>query len=287
MHFDLITSFLNDLRAEKRYSVHTISTYERTLSRWYQEFAEGLDTHWENQLQETWQNYSRNRGKAGISPVSQRLEVSVFKSFAKWLYQQGHTTTLCGRDLLYPKKPHRLPSYININDLPPAPDLDDAPRQAVLFELLYGSGLRISEAASVQWKDLDLSQGWVTVRGKGNKARRVPLSRLCLALIQKVPKQSNWLFPSHYKPGEHLAIRTLQRDIDQWLKSFGYEGKTNPHMLRHSFATHLLDSGADLMAIKDLLGHASLTSTQRYTQVAGSSLREAYLKAHPRVQEEE
>lgn len=177
---------------------------------------------------------------------------------------------------------------INFQEIenPPLPMI----RARVLLELIYGSGLRISECQSLTWLRLDFQNRTVRVIGKGNKEREVPLTResidwfntykLKLAEAGRLVSAKGAVFLN--EQGEAHNVRTLRRDIHDLLRSIGWEGKASPHVLRHSFATHLLENGADLMSVKEMLGHESLATTQVYTHISAERLKESFKKAHPR-----
>jgi integrase/recombinase XerC len=162
-------------------------------------------------------------------------------------------------------------------------------RLAALLEITYGAGLRIGEVATLGWSDLDLDSGSVRVFGKGDKERRVPLTRKAVAALTEWRRESRQVcgrvpdavFVS--RSGRRLSVRQTQRVITRALTRIAERSGVSPHTLRHSFATHLLDRGADIMAVKELLGHASLSTTQLYTHLSRERLRAAYELAHPRA----
>lgn len=222
----------------------------------------------------------------GLAPASLQLHKSSLVAYGQYLLNQGHLDMNPASNLIVPKNPKRLPKFVNQEDIPvqSIEPLEDAIecRQRLLMELIYGSGLRISEAANLRWDQImwDLKQ--IKVLGKGNKERIVPLTHICLRLLQNhVRGEGPWVFDHKGIP---YSVRTLQNDLKKYMSEQGYDGHVHPHMLRHSFATHLLGAGADLMSIKTMLGHSSLSTTERYTQVGNQELREAYLRCHPRAE---
>ncbi len=163
-------------------------------------------------------------------------------------------------------------------------------RTLLCIELLYGSGLRIAELTGLKWSDFNPDYSQVKVLGKGNKYRSVPITKTCsktmaryqmLIEAKKGPSPTGRLIIS--QKGAPLGRRTIQRNVTEHLKKAGKEGKASPHVLRHSFATHMLNNGADLLAVKELLGHNSLSTTQKYTHVSVAKLKDIYNKAHPRA----
>jgi integrase/recombinase XerC/integrase/recombinase XerD len=170
-------------------------------------------------------------------------------------------------------------------------DVEIASRRHALLELFYGTGVRLSELAGANCRNLDLERGMLRVLGKGAKERLVPVTRTALEAWQEYRRYvaARGVGVGATAPlfvnarGQRLGIRTIQKDIEQQLRDLGWDGQASPHVLRHSFATHLLENGADLMAVKELLGHSSLRATQVYTHVTVAQLKDAYDKAHPRA----
>lgn len=278
-----ILAYLDYLANLRRYSPATVKTYGQCLGDWEKWATCPF-------LPETWElrAFVMHKMQAKSAPTTIRLYVACFKSWGKWLCQNDFLPQNPSKSLIAPKKPHRLPRFISQSDLPPTPEnrlcFDPKElRQALLFELLYGSGLRISEAAQLEWQEISFGDRQVRVHGKGNKMRLVPLTQICVDLLRQNKSQNSGSCVFDNGKGQPYSVRTLQNDVKDYLRSQGWDGNAHPHMLRHSFATHLLENGADLMSIKEMLGHASLASTERYTQVDQKSLRESYLQAHPRA----
>jgi integrase/recombinase XerC len=229
------------------------------------------------------------------SSVGRKL--SAAKGFFRWLSRRG----LIARDptagIATPKKEQQLPAHLTVDDmfrLLDAPPRDTAAglRDRAILELLYSSGLRVSELVGLDWTDIDAGLELVRVRGKGGKERLVPVGQKALAALAAYRARLNQLCPPQPRDasavylnqrGSRLTTRSVARIVDRYVLASGIASKASPHALRHSFATHLLNAGADLRAIQELLGHASLSTTQKYTHVNLDQLMSVYDKAHPRA----
>ena len=206
---------------------------------------------------------------------------------------QGSLKTNPVQDIKAPKKPQRLPRAIErdtlnaLLDQPAESDDTLALRDQAIAELLYGSGLRLAELAGLNLADVYLDAGWLNVRGKGNKQRQVPLTQSSAALLRQ------WLAQRPAQPhetalfttqrGTRLGSRQIAKRLDNWAQQHGSPQHISPHMLRHSFAGHLLQASRDIRAVQDLLGHASLSSTQIYTKLDFDHLAAVYDETHPRA----
>lgn len=282
---ELRDRFLEAQRVERGFSHHTLRAYRNTLVR--------LGT----QLEKVGSNYlaaTRVELRAffflvgrGQAPATLARHVACVRTFYKWLLRHDHVEQSVAESMQPPKVGRRLPRVLTRVDADALFDLAPSDRLRIrdhaLVELLYGSGLRVGEAASLDRADLDLVSGMVHVRkGKGGKARQVPMGPSTVAALR------DWLAASRgdgvavflNARGTRLSARSMRRIIRRTGVLNGVRD-LHPHALRHSFATHLLDAGADLRGIQELLGHASLSTTQRYTHVSVESLMRVYRNAHP------
>jgi len=236
----------------------------------------------------------------GLVKASIARKLSAIRSFYRYLLREEIISTSPVATTSSPKLDRRLPSFLTtaeIGRLLEAPDLatPQGQRDRALLELLYASGLRVSELVKLNLEQLNLDTREIRVWGKGSKERMVlmgePAARaLTTYLTQGRPelsgeKRTNALFLNRY--GERLTERRVQRILEKCANIAGIGKRVHPHMLRHTFATHLLDGGADLRVVQELLGHASLSSTQIYTHVSKSQAKKVYLSAHPMAQEKE
>lgn len=224
-------------------------------------------------------------------------KLSAVKRLARYLLEQRALETDPVAGLQAPKPDRRLPNHLTVDDtfrLLEAPDAATPAglRDRALLEVTYSCGLRVSELVGLNWSDVDASLSVVRVRGKGRKERIVPIGEQALAalaayraqigaLCKRQPQDPDAVFLN--QRGGRLTVRSVARMVDRWTLSGGVAGKISPHALRHSFATHLLGAGADLRAIQEMLGHASLSTTQKYTHVDLDQLMATYDKSHPRA----
>lgn len=293
-------AFLLHLEVQRKYSPRTIDAYDRILKELQiylspppHDQAIPVAKLTVNTIRR-WSYVLRNQRHLSAASIAQTI--ACLKSFGKFLARNEWLPSNPADPVASPKKPSRLVHFLSERALSPkalddTSDLDStqAVRSRALLELFYGSGLRLSECHGLDWVHLDKKARLVRVTGKGNKTRIIPLTSSSLAWLQRYAEalQAEGMAPSPHvavfrnTKGERLSPRTMQRDIHALLRSVGWEGKASPHVLRHSFATHLLDGGADLMAVKEMLGHSSLSTTQVYTHVTPERLKEAFRKAHP------
>jgi integrase/recombinase XerC len=239
------------------------------------------------------------RASARCGPASLGRKLSALRSFYRYLVREGLAPANPARGVASPRRPKKLPSVLPEDE---TAALVEAPRSAgaldlrdrAFLELLYASGLRVSELAALDLPDLDLSEGLVRVLGKRRKERLVPVGAPARAALQRWLEEGRpvlargprgasggqALFLNHR--GGRLSVRSVARRLDRAVLAGGLPRHVHPHVLRHCFATHLLGNGADLRVIQELLGHASLSTTQRYTHVDWKRLAEVYDRAHPR-----
>jgi integrase/recombinase XerC len=226
----------------------------------------------------------------------QRL-LSAIRSFFRWLLREGFARQNPATAVRAPKSPRHLPATVDADTIGQLLDIPcDTPlaiRDKAIMELFYSSGLRLSELASLRWEQVDLASGMVTVTGKGNRSRMVPVGRIASAALREWQKV-RVKFVSFEDPhvfvsqrGNPIATRTIQSRIRYWAKHQGMPQNIYPHLLRHSFASHMLESSGDLRAVQELLGHADISTTQIYTHLDFQHLAKVYDKAHPRAKKKQ
>jgi len=291
-----IQKFLEYLQYEKRYSVNTIKSYENDLNQFkiylkaiYAELGWGSVTHihirsWMVDLMDKKQ-----------SAKSINRKVSTLRSFFNFLRKQKMVSSNPTQKIIAPKIPKRLPSYILENQLEklfeevPLADFEDI-RNRLIIELIYSTGMRRSELINLKDNDIDFSNRMVKVLGKGNKERYIPLASKMLDKIKSWISLRNKYFEKAVMEnglfltlkGKRLYPKALYNIVTVYLSTITTAEKKSPHILRHSFATHLMNKGADLNAVKELLGHSSLAATQVYTHNSIEKLKEVYKRAHPK-----
>ncbi|MCL2284418.1 MAG: tyrosine-type recombinase/integrase [Fibromonadales bacterium] len=283
-----IDRYLESLKSQKKFSEHTVRAYARILKDFTIFLKEDISPEKlkTDDIRE-WL-WSFKESKKAVATQSQA--VACLKSFGKHLVRSTvlkHNPALA---IKTPKKPQRLVSFLSQKEVGRDKFDEGDLRARALFELLYGAGLRISECAGLTWASFNFAEELVRVWGKGNKERIVPLTKdsmewlnryrdfQCSKAIPCFPK--NFVFS---KDGENpYNIRKLYSDIHNLLRSTGWEGKASPHVLRHTFATHLLENGADIVTVQRLLGHSNPNTTQIYTHVSAEKLKESLKQAHPR-----
>jgi len=288
-----ISSFSAYLETERNVSPHTLAAYRSDLAQWLA-FVQG--SRGEGVSAGDIDHLLLRRYLAGLSKTTKKSSIgrklAAIRSFFRFLLRRGTITKNPAELVATPKKEQRLPFHLDIDQttsLMEAPDLEhkDALRDRAILELLYSSGLRVSELTSLNIGEIDLSGGSVRVMGKGGKERIVPVGSRALEALQSYLDQRSdavagaALFLN--TRGDRINRRSVARIIDLHVLRIAAFKRISPHTLRHTFATHMLEGGADLRAIQELLGHASLSTTQKYTHVSIDRLMEVYDKAHPKA----
>lgn len=292
----LVDQYLQHLASERRLSLHTLSAYERDLAvlvRHAQQQAIGAPRHWREFHIRQLVAGLHQRGLSGRS--LQRM-LSAWRQFFTWLGRQHHIDNNPVAAVRAPKSARRLPRTLDVDQMSRLLDIDAnswlAQRDHAMFELFYSSGLRLSELANLDLPALDLNSGLVRVRGKGSKERVVPVGRQAIQALQAwlrvrgecIPEDTSTpaLFIS--PKGGRIGVRAIQLRLKHYSMKQGLNEPVHPHMLRHAFASHMLESSGDLRAVQELLGHASISTTQVYTHLDFQHLAKVYDAAHPRAQ---
>ncbi len=290
-----VDAFLQMLHSEKFYSPLTCNNYRRDLKQFADYvLSKGLDS-WQQVDYRTVSGYAAQRFRQGRKGNTIQRELSSIRSFYKYLIRQKIVSNNPAQDVKAPRSEKKLPRTCDseqIDQLLKASPQDDdlRVRDLAMFELMYSSGLRLAELASLDIEQIDLQQKQMMVTGKGNKSRYLPVGSKAIAALRRwlelrgqyvrqVDQQA--LFLS--KNGTRLSHRSIQSRLDQLIKAQALAMHISPHMLRHSFATHLLESSADLRAVQELLGHADISTTQIYTHLDFQHLAQVYDQAHPRA----
>lgn len=293
-----VERFLTHLADQREASPETIRAYRTDLTRFAAHAASGGSTvpRLERIDALVVRSYVAALHREGLERTSIARRLSAVRSFLRFAVRQGKLTHNPATGIPTPRIPKRLPRALTVDetfallDTIPTEDLAGV-RDRALLELLYAAGLRVGELVGLDIEDLDLGADMLRVLGKGRKERMVPFGGKASAALQAWLQASAVLRRTASHPeavflnlrGGRLTDRSVRRVLDRRLREAAVRGRVSPHALRHSFATHLLGGGADLRSIQELLGHASLSTTQRYTHVTPDSLMEVYDRTHPRA----
>ncbi len=285
--------FLRHLERERRLSPHTIAGYRRDLERVAVWCRQQEISDWRALRGRQVRHYVAERHRQGISGKSLQRELSALRGLYRYLMREGAADADPAAGIRAPKVRRRLPATFDADRLG---HLLDAPagdplelRDLAMMELLYSSGLRLAELVSLELGQIDTQDATLEVTGKGAKSRRVPVGRKALEALRRwlrvrpglAADGETALFVS--SRGRRIGRRTVQQRLERWARRQGAAARLHPHLLRHSFASHLLESSGDLRAVQELLGHADISTTQIYTHLDFQHLARVYDSAHPRA----
>jgi integrase/recombinase XerC len=289
-----IERYLDHLRVERRYAAGTIVNYARALAGLH-EYAQKLSLrHWRELKPDQLRGWLARLHRGGLQPGTLHHMLSACRSFFNFLARDGAVTTNPAAGVHSPKLRRKLPEVLDVDEVSALlefpPDDPEALRDRALFELLYSSGLRVSELTGVRWRDLDLREGLVRVTGKGSKTRIVPVGGKALAALAALRAQDHPLENDvlvHGRLGKPLTPNGVRLRLKRRARDQGVWKRVYPHLLRHSFASHMLESSGDLRAVQEMLGHADIATTQIYTHLDFQHLARVYDAAHPRARRRE
>jgi integrase/recombinase XerC len=285
-----IGDFLSHLQVERRMSAHTLDAYRRdldALAAWAE--AQGIADLLGLQTEQL-RAFIAAEHRRGMSPKSLQRRLSACRSFYQWQLKHGRIAASPAAGIRAPKAPRKLPQVLDVDEAVQLVELPtDAPlglRDRAMLELFYSSGLRLSELCALRWRDLDLADGLVTVLGKGGKQRSVPVGSHARKALDDWRRESQGqtdgaVFPG--RGGAPIGARAVQIRLRQLAQRQGLFKRVHPHLLRHSFASHVLESSGDLRGVQELLGHADIATTQIYTHLDYQHLAKVYDGAHPRA----
>ncbi len=290
----LIRDFIRSLRVERHSSPRTLNAYQRDLEKLANFCDQAGIKNWAALEQAHVRRYIAGRHRQGLGSKTLQRELSACRSFFNWLLKNGKLKHNPANDVRAPKAARKLPETLDVDQTMRLLDVkvEDvlAVRDHAMLELFYSSGLRLSELANLNINDFDSKEGMVDVLGgKGGKDRRLPVGEKAQAALKR------WLFhrkelatpaqPALFltQQGKRMGVRNIQKRIKDWARKQGLDKNLHPHMLRHSFASHLLESSHDLRAVQELLGHEDIATTQIYTHLDFQHLAEVYDKTHPRA----
>ena len=284
-----VFDFIQHLKTERNASPQTVRSYFSDLEQLFDFLGETDLASVDHQML---RQYIAHLMKLNVKKSSIARKLSSIRSFFAYLNRKNIVTNNPARLLATPRQEKRLPAVLTVDDAlrlmdSPGNTADTELRDRAVLETLYSTGIRASELIGINHEDINRRDRLIRIRGKGRKERIVPVGKKALAAIEAylAAWPGNASIPAIFtnKSGKRLTARTVQRILENYRKKLGLAQKASPHTLRHSFATHMLESGADLRAIQELLGHASLSTTQRYTHLNIDMLMETYDKAHPRA----
>ncbi|MEX0722925.1 MAG: tyrosine recombinase XerC [Gracilimonas sp.] len=300
----LIRKYLKYLSVERNASKHTIISYENDLNS-FLNFTAGVENLDPEDVSVT--SITRlsirlwlgDLSEQGLAKTSIARKVAAIRSFFKYCFKRGHIDKNPAHLLVVPKKEQTLPKTATVEDIERMMDavsmetVEGIQNRAIL-ELFYGTGMRLSELTGLNLTDIDLKQNQVTVKGKGNKQRIIPLGKTVLGVLKDFISKREELFGERTDAdarkalfiaasGQRIYDRAVRYMVEKYLKKTSEVTQKSPHVLRHSFATHMLDNGADIRIIKEFLGHANLAATQVYTHTSIERLKNVYEQAHPRA----
>jgi integrase/recombinase XerC len=285
-----IERYLQHLALERRMSPHTVDNYRRDLRALAAWMDAGGVAGFEALHDEHLRAFIASEHRRGLAPKSLQRRLSALRSFLRHLLRHGEIAGNPAQGLRAPKAPRKLPQVLDPDEMTQLVEVPtDAPlglRDRAMLELLYSSGLRLSELCGLHWRQLDLADGLVSVVGKGNKGRVVPVGSHALAALAAWRAEAGAapeapVFPG--RGGKPISPRAVQLRLRLLARQQGVWKRVHPHLLRHSFASHVLESSGDLRGVQELLGHADIATTQIYTHLDYQHLAKVYDAAHPRA----
>ncbi len=299
---NFVDEFLTNLRVAKNYSSKTLESYGLDLGQFI-DFLKGKNVDDLGSVDHIMiREFLSLLKQSDYAKSSMARKLACIRSFFKFLCRQGVLEKNPVLGITSPKRDKRLPQFLvqqEVNDLLELPNGNKQleVRDLAILELLYSSGLRLQEVVGLNLADLDMSRGYLRVFGKGSKERMVPLGGAARRALDKYIREVRPALlrrqkPSQAKPvtnvflnfrGTRLSGRSIQRMFDKYIQQLALNRKVSPHTIRHTFATHLLENGADLRVVQELLGHVDISTTQIYTHLTREKIRSVYLKSHPRA----
>ena len=283
-----VDQFLSHLDVERRVSPHTLAAYRRdldALALWAADNGQAVEGLQADHIRA----FVAAEHRRGLTPKSLQRRLSACRSFYAWLLRNGRIAASPAAAIRAPKAPRKLPQVLDPDEAKALVEVPtDAPlgvRDRALLELFYSSGLRLSELCGLHWRDLHLDDGLVHVLGKGSKQRIVPLGSHARTALGDWKRESGGTADTPVFPGRKGPItpRAVQLRLRQLAQRQGLFKRVHPHLLRHSFASHILESSGDLRGVQELLGHADIATTQIYTHLDFQHLARVYDAAHPRA----
>ncbi len=291
-----VEQFLDHLRLERRFSPHTLTGYRRDLVCLAEYCDQQGVEQWADLQAHNLRGFAARLHASGLRPSSIQRRLSGSRSFMNYMIRERLISHNPADNVTAPRSRRPLPNTLDVDQMAHLLKMpgDDpvTTRDRAMMELLYSSGLRLAELVSLNPDDVDLTDGTVRVTGKGNKTRIVPVGRLARKAIRSWLKQRGALAATDQTAlfvgvrGKRISPRSVQARVRHWAIKSGIGQRVYPHLFRHSFATHLLESGSDLRGVQELLGHSDISTTQIYTHLDFQHLAQIYDKAHPRARKQ-
>ena len=292
-----IKQFFSFLEYEKRYSPHTLISYKKDIAQFTDFLSKTFETELLKANHQMVRSWVIDLAEAEIAPASISRKLSSLKSLYKFLLKEGMVDANPATAVKSPKKAKKLPVFVDENKIIPLLDseniFDDSfsgTRDKLIMELLFGTGIRLSELTNIKLNDFSIQEQLLKVLGKRNKERIIPLNKSLCVLVDYYLNHRKICFSGIDTPyliltdkGDKAYPKLIYRVVNKYLSMISTQQKKSPHVLRHSFATTLLNKGADINAIKELLGHANLSATQIYTHNTVERLKSIYKQAHPKA----
>ena len=283
----LIEEFLSHLKYERGYSDNTISAYKRDLTH-FEKFLLGAQVESVGAItRPVISSFITELSRIGLDPASVERHIAAVKSFFAFLIREGKVQSDPTSDIRLPRKSKKLPKALTMIEAKKLVECPESARDKAIMELLYASGIRASELITLNINDVNLDVGFVKCFGKGGKERIVPVGAEAVSAIREYIKNSRpkaattVLFLDHH--GRQFTRQGLWFIVKKYVRLSGVRASASTHTLRHSFATHLLEGGADLRVVQEMLGHSDISTTQIYTSVSRERLKKVYKAAHPRA----
>jgi integrase/recombinase XerC len=279
-----VEKFLRYLEVQRGASQHTLRAYRKDLELFFDSVPESCDV-------DDIRAYLASLMKRGNARSTASRRLASLRSFFRFLHREGYMNRNPAKLVSSPRLAKKLPRFLSVDEVfslvqKPGGDGFLPARDTAIMELAYSSGLRVSELEGVSMADISMGEGLLRVRGKGKKERMVPVGGKALESLRAYLQERNRRYPGEQafflsRRGRRLTSRSIRRIVQKYSRMLALSGRVTPHTLRHTFATHLLHSGADLRVIQELLGHASLSTTQKYTHLDIAHLMDVYDKSHP------
>ncbi|MFV2059896.1 MAG: tyrosine recombinase XerC [Gammaproteobacteria bacterium] len=290
---DYIDNFISMLRNERQLSKNTLVSYRRDIEGFSFYLQKNDLQEWADVTEKHVQSYVASRFRNGLTGRSLQRALSSIRMLYEYLVMHKKVSTNPAKNIRAPKTITKLPAYLDVDMteqlLNRESDNSLIVRDKAMFELFYSSGLRLSELVSINLIDLDMAEFEIRVTGKGNKTRILPVGKQAMIAIAKwltyrsdfIKEDTDALFLN--RQGRRISQRSVQLRLKQWAKEQNIDMNVHPHMLRHSFASHMLEGTGNIRAVQELLGHEDISSTQIYTHIDFQHLASVYDKAHPRA----